>query len=74
MAEAEGYVLQFGCVSGSDSGAMGLHYINGALGIEADDPYFGGVGPQLALVSQPTRKELVKGVLANRCVLWLMSR
>ncbi len=31
VAEAEGYVLQFGCVSGPDSGAMGLHYINGAL-------------------------------------------
>jgi len=30
-AEAEGYALQFGCVSGSDSGAMGLHYVNGAL-------------------------------------------
>jgi len=31
VAEAEGYVLQFGCVSGPDSGAMGLHYINAAL-------------------------------------------
>jgi hypothetical protein len=31
VAEAEGYVLQFGCVSGPDSGAMGLHYVNGAL-------------------------------------------
>ena len=31
MAEREGYALQFGCVSGSDSGAMGLHYVNGAL-------------------------------------------
>src|SRR5215475_7486432 len=31
VAEREGYVLQFGCVSGSDSGAMGLHYVNGAL-------------------------------------------
>jgi hypothetical protein len=30
-AEAEGYVLTFGCVSGSDSGAMGLHYVNSAL-------------------------------------------
>jgi hypothetical protein len=30
-AEAEGYVLQFGCVTGSDSGAMGLHYVNGDL-------------------------------------------
>ena len=31
VAQREGYALQFGCVSGSDSGAMGLHYVNGAL-------------------------------------------
>lgn len=31
VAEAEGYALQFGCVSGPDSGAMGLHYVNGPL-------------------------------------------
>ena len=31
VAEAEGYTLQFGCVSRPDSGAMGLHYVNGAL-------------------------------------------
>ena len=31
VAEAEGYALQFGCVSGSDTGAMGLHYVNGNL-------------------------------------------
>ena len=31
QAEREGYALQFGCVSGSDSGAMGLHYVNGAI-------------------------------------------
>jgi hypothetical protein len=30
-AMSEGYALQFGCVTGSDSGAMGLHYVNGAL-------------------------------------------
>jgi hypothetical protein len=30
-AEAEGYTLQFGCVTGSDVGAMGLHFVNGAL-------------------------------------------
>ena len=30
-AKAEGYVLQFGCVSGSDSGAMGMHFVNGPL-------------------------------------------
>jgi hypothetical protein len=31
VAEAEGYALQFGCVSGPDFGAMGLHFINGPL-------------------------------------------
>ena len=31
MAEAEGYVLQFGCVSGPDAGAMGLHFVKGSL-------------------------------------------
>jgi len=30
-AEAEGYHLQFGCVSGPDAGAMGMHFINGPL-------------------------------------------
>lgn len=27
-AELDGYALMFGCVSGPDSGAMGLHYVN----------------------------------------------
>jgi hypothetical protein len=31
VAEAEGYGLLFGCVSGPDWGAMGLHYVNLAL-------------------------------------------
>jgi len=31
VAQNEGYALQFGCVSGPDSGAMGLHYVNGDL-------------------------------------------
>jgi hypothetical protein len=30
-AESEQYKLQFGCVSGSDIGAMGMHFINGSL-------------------------------------------
>jgi hypothetical protein len=30
-AEADGYHLMFGCVSGPDDGAMGLHYVNMAL-------------------------------------------
>jgi hypothetical protein len=28
VAESEGYVLSFGCVSGPDQGAMGLHFVN----------------------------------------------
>ena len=36
VAEAEGYHLQFGCVSGPDYGAMGLHYVNFALVTEAN--------------------------------------
>ena len=31
VAEAEDYHLLFGCVSGSDTGAMGLHYANTSL-------------------------------------------
>jgi len=30
-AEAEGYALMFGCVTGPDAGAMGLHYVNLSL-------------------------------------------
>ena len=45
VAEAEGYTLMFGCVSGPDSGAMGLHYVNPTL--VGDD------------VLDPTRPEIV---------------
>jgi hypothetical protein len=31
VAKAAGYALQFGCVTGGDAGAMGLHYVNGDL-------------------------------------------
>ena len=31
VAEAEGYQLLFGCVSGADYGAMGLHFVNLSL-------------------------------------------
>jgi hypothetical protein len=31
VAEAEEYYLNFGCVSGSDSGAMGMHFVNMGL-------------------------------------------
>ena len=39
-AEAEGYQLMFGCVSGPDSGAMGLHYVNLPLVVDGElDPW-----------------------------------
>ena len=39
VAENEGYQLLFGCVSGPDAGAMGLHYVNLELvGDPALDP------------------------------------
>jgi hypothetical protein len=44
-AEAEGYHLLFGCVSGPDAGAMGLHYVN--LSLVGDG------------VLDPTRPEIV---------------
>jgi hypothetical protein len=31
VAENDGYRLEFGCVSGDDFGAMGLHYVNDTL-------------------------------------------
>jgi len=49
-AEKEGYALQFGCVSGPDQGAMGLHFINMDLvGKGAIDP----TKPQIILY-EPT--------------------
>ena len=36
VAEAEGYGLLFGCVSGPDWGAMGLHYVNLPLVLDGE--------------------------------------
>jgi hypothetical protein len=50
VAEADGYALQFGCVSGSDTGAMGLHYVKGAfVGDDVLDP----TRPEI-LIYEPT--------------------
>ena len=45
VAEAEGYSLQFGCVSGGEYGAMGLHYVNFPLVLDG--------------VLDPTRPEIL---------------
>jgi hypothetical protein len=50
VAEAEGYVLQFGCVSGSDVGAMGLHYVKGSL---VGDAVLDPTHPEI-LIYEPT--------------------
>jgi hypothetical protein len=36
VADGEGYGLLFGCVSGEDAGAMGLHYVNLPLVIDGE--------------------------------------
>jgi hypothetical protein len=36
VAEHEGYYLQFGCVSGSDFGAMGMHFVNMPLVMDGE--------------------------------------
>jgi hypothetical protein len=35
-AEAENYVLAFGCVSGAEYGAMGMHYVNFPLAFDGE--------------------------------------
>ena len=35
-AEEAGYFLQFGCVSGSDYGAMGMHFVNDPLVMDGE--------------------------------------
>ena len=65
QAEAEGYSLQFGCVSGPDSGAMGMHYVNfpkvldGEL--DAEDPEI--------VIYEPTSNGRLKLIGADYLVL-----
>jgi hypothetical protein len=65
VAEAEGYVLQFGCVSGSDEGAMGVHYVNFPL---VGDPALDPTRPEL-LVYEPMPNGQMKLVAADYLVL-----
>lgn len=54
VAISEGYVEQFGCVSGSDAGAMGVHFVNGAL---VGDPALDPARPELLIYeAQPNGK------------------
>ena len=65
VAEAEGYQLQFGCVSGGDSGAMGLHYVNGPLVMDGElDP----ARPEI-VIYEPAGNGRVKLIGADFLVL-----
>lgn len=65
VAEDDGYVLQFGCVSGSHEGAMGLHYVNFSL---VGDPALDPTRPEL-LVYEPLPDGRVRLVAADFLVL-----
>jgi hypothetical protein len=64
-AESEGYALQFGCVSGSDTGAMGMHFVNFPLVLDGElDP----TRPEIILY-EPTSNGRLKLTGADFLVL-----
>ena len=49
-AKNAGYALLFGCVTGPDAGAMGLHFVNGAILDEVNKTgVFDATRPQIVL-------------------------
>jgi hypothetical protein len=65
VAEREVYALQFGCVSGADSGAMGLHYVNGSL---VGSGVIDATRPQI-VIYEPTANGGLKLIGADYLVL-----
>jgi hypothetical protein len=65
VAEAEGYGLQFGCVSGDDGGAMGLHYVNFPLVLDGE---LDATRPEI-VIYEPTRDGRVRLIGADYLVL-----
>jgi len=64
-AEAEGYFLQFGCVSGSDAGAMGMHFVNFPLVADGElDP----TRPEI-VIYEPTSTGRLRLIGADYLVL-----
>jgi hypothetical protein len=64
-AEKEGYHLLFGCVSGADYGAMGLHYVNlDLVGAGAIDPEH----PQI-VIYEPTQDGKLKLIGADFLII-----
>src|SRR5262249_6092518 len=65
VAVKEGYALQFGCVSGPDSGAMGMHYVNGSL---VSSGVIDATRPQI-VIYEPTPNRGLKLIGADYLVL-----
>jgi hypothetical protein len=65
VAQSEGYVSQFGCVSGPDAGAMGMHFVNGAL---VGDGELDPTRPEI-VIYEPQRNGRLKLVGADFLVL-----
>lgn len=61
----EGYLPQFGCVSGSHEGAMGVHFVNGGL---IQNPALDPAHPEL-LVYEPLSNGRLRLVAADYLVL-----
>jgi hypothetical protein len=64
-AEAEGYALQFGCVSGPDIGAMGMHFVNGPL---VGDGELDAARPEI-VIYEPLRNGRLQLIGADYLVL-----
>jgi hypothetical protein len=64
-AETEGYHLQFGCVSGPDTGAMGMHFVNGPL---VDDGVIDASKPEI-VIYEPQVNGSLKLIGADYLVL-----
>ena len=65
VAEAEGYSLMFGCVSGPDAGAMGMHYVNMDLVV---DPTLDATRPEI-VIYEPQANGRLKLIGADYLVL-----
>lgn len=65
VAKAEGYAPMFGCVSGEDKGAMGIHFVNMSL---VGDPEIDATKPEI-VIYEPMPDGSLKLIGADYLVL-----
>ncbi len=63
-AEAAGYALAFGCVSGPDAGAMGLHYVNMPLVLDGE---IDREAPEIVITSRPATARCASSAPTTSC-------